>query len=143
MGPFLWPVRCWWQINGDKNTRMTQNNVILDRTTHVARSLLPVWDKRYYLLPIINIKTLLKRVSDLSFKGLASYCKAETTFPFHFSILILSNAFLSINNRGMKSESDFSLAMASQPFQLEELHNQTNETLILLNWSFSKHKSFQ
>ena len=52
-------------------------------------------------------------------KGLASYCKAETTFTFHFSILTLPNAFLSINNREMKSESDSSLAMASQP-----LHNQ-------------------
>ena len=49
-------------------------------------------------------------------KGLASYCKAETTFTFHFSILTLSSAFLSINNREMKSGSGFSLAMASQPF---------------------------
>ena len=50
-------------------------------------------------------------------KGLASYCKAETTFTFHFFILTLSNAFFSINNREMKSESGFSLAMASQPFR--------------------------
>ena len=49
-------------------------------------------------------------------KGLASYCKAETTFTFHFPILTLSSAFLSINNREMKSESGFSFAMASQPF---------------------------
>ena len=46
-------------------------------------------------------------------KGLASYCKAETTFTFYFIILPLSRAFLSINNREMKSESGFSLAMAS------------------------------
>ena len=46
-------------------------------------------------------------------QGLASYCKAETTFTFHFSILTLSSAFLSINNTEMKSESGFSLAMAS------------------------------
>ena len=50
------------------------------------------------------------------FKGLASYCKAKTTFTFHFSILELSNAFLGINNREMKSESGFSFAIASQPF---------------------------
>ena len=50
------------------------------------------------------------------FKGLASYRKAETTFTFHFSFLTLSNAFLSINNREMKSESGFSFAMASKPF---------------------------
>ena len=50
-------------------------------------------------------------------KGLASYCYAETTFTYHISISILSNAFLSINNREMKSESGFSLAIASQPFQ--------------------------
>ena len=50
------------------------------------------------------------------FKGLASYCKAETTFTFHFPILTLSSAFLSINNREMKSESGFSFAMASKPF---------------------------
>ena len=52
------------------------------------------------------------------FKGLASYCKAETTFTFYFTILPLSRAFLSINNREMKSESGFSFAMASQPFHL-------------------------
>ena len=51
-------------------------------------------------------------------QGLASYCKAETTFTFYFTILPLSRAFLSINNREMKSESGFSFAMASQPFQL-------------------------
>ena len=50
-------------------------------------------------------------------KGLASYCKAETTFTFHSSILTLSSAFLSINNREIKSESGFSFAMASQPFE--------------------------
>ena len=49
-------------------------------------------------------------------KGLASYRKAETTFTFHFSILTLSSAFLSINNIEMKSESGFSFAMASLPF---------------------------
>ena len=49
--------------------------------------------------------------------GLASYCKADTTFTFHFSISTLSNAFLSINDIGMKSESDFSSAMASQPLR--------------------------
>ena len=51
-----------------------------------------------------------------SLKGLASYRKAKTTFTFHFSILTLSNAFLGIDNREMKNESGFSLAMASQPF---------------------------
>ena len=54
---------------------------------------------------------------DIFLKGLASYCKAGTTFTFYFTILPLSRAFLSINNREMKSESGFSLAMASQPFQ--------------------------
>ena len=53
-------------------------------------------------------------------KGLASYRYryARTTFTFHFSTITLSNAFLSINQREIKSESGFSLAMASQPFQL-------------------------
>ena len=50
-------------------------------------------------------------------QGLASYYKAETTFTFYFTILPLSRAFLSINNREMKSESGFSFAMASQPFE--------------------------
>ena len=49
-------------------------------------------------------------------KGLASYCKAETTFTFHFSILTLSIASLGIYNREIKSESDVSFAIASQPF---------------------------
>ena len=54
-------------------------------------------------------------------KGLASYCKAETTFTFYFSILTLSNAFLGIDNREMKSESGFSFAIASQPFRYEAI----------------------
>ena len=54
-------------------------------------------------------------------KGLASYCQAKTTFTFHFSILALSNAFLSINNRKMKSESGFSFAMASKPLLVKML----------------------
>ena len=49
-------------------------------------------------------------------KRLASYCKADTTFTFHFPILTLSSAILSINNREIKSESGFSFAMASKPF---------------------------
>ena len=53
---------------------------------------------------------------DADMKGLASYCKAETTFTFYFSILTLSNAFLGIDNREMKSESGFSFAIASKPF---------------------------
>ena len=52
-----------------------------------------------------------------SFKGLASYCKAETTFTFYLSILTLSNSFVGIDNREMKSESGFSFAIASQPFK--------------------------
>ena len=50
-------------------------------------------------------------------KGLASHCKAKTTFTFYFSILTLSNAFLGIDNREMKSDSGFSFAIASQPFR--------------------------
>ena len=34
------------------------------------------------------------------------------------SILTLSNAFLSIDNRELKSESGFSFAIASQPLQM-------------------------
>ena len=63
-------------------------------------------------------------------EGLASYCKAETTFPFHFSILILSNAFLSIDNKKMESESGFSLAiMASQPLCICWSPWKTNDSL--------------
>ena len=63
-------------------------------------------------------------------KGLASYCKAETTFTFHFSILTLSNAFLGIDNREMKNESGFSFAIASQPFKI-------SITLTILEPNFS------
>ena len=42
--------------------------------------------------------------------------EAETTFNFNFSILIVSRAFLSVNNKEMKSESGFSIAMASRSF---------------------------
>ena len=51
----------------------------------------------------------------------ASYCKAETTFTFYFSILTLSNAFLGIDNREMKSGSGFSFAIASQPFPTDRV----------------------
>ena len=59
----------------------------------------------------------MKIKNDIKMKGLASYCKAETAFTFYFSILTLSNAFLGIDNREMKSESGFSFAIASQPFK--------------------------
>ena len=36
-------------------------------------------------------------------------------------ILTLSNAFLSIDNRELKSESGFSFAMASQPFDISDI----------------------
>ena len=52
----------------------------------------------------------------------ASYCLAKTTFTFQFSILTLSNAFLSINNREMKSESGFILAMASRSQSLTPVY---------------------
>ena len=52
-------------------------------------------------------------------KGLASYCKAETTFTFPLSILTLSNAFLGIDYGEMESESGFSFAIASQPLRWE------------------------
>ena len=69
------------------------------------------------LLWCVHKGTNIAQISNLNpiqkfwVKGLASFCKAETTFTFHFSILILSNAFFSIDNRGMKSKSDFNLAM--------------------------------
>ena len=47
-------------------------------------------------------------------KGLASYCKAETTFTFDFSFLHCQMLPLSIKNREIKSESGFSFAIASQ-----------------------------
>ena len=69
------------------------------------------------LLWCVHKGTNIAQISNLNpikkiwVKELASFCKAETTFTFHFSILILSNAFFSIDSRGMKSESDFNLAM--------------------------------
>ena len=62
---------------------------------------------------ILRVPNVEDSAKDL--QGLASYHKAETTFTFHFSFLTLSNAFFSINNREVKSESGFSIAMASQP----------------------------
>ena len=60
--------------------------------------------------------TLLETLKNKS-KGLASYCKAETTFTFHLSNLTLSNASLGINNREIKNESGISFPIASQPFR--------------------------
>ena len=72
------------------------------------------WKQMYFCLSFIN---KLQNVKCACSKGLASYCKAGTTFTFHFSILTLSNASLGIDNREMKSESGFSFAIASQPFE--------------------------
>ena len=64
-------------------------------------------------------------------KGLASYCYAKTTFTFHSSILKLPSAFLSIDNREMKSESGFSLAMASQPFSMQKSCSLSNQFFLI------------
>ena len=79
-------------------------------------------EKKIWLIFGFNIFELIKtdmkiilHIQYQNLKGLASYCKAETTFTFYFSILTLSNAFLGIDNREMKSESGFSFALASQP----------------------------
>ena len=69
------------------------------------------------LLLLNQLSTLHTKRLNLFRKGLASYCKAETTFTFLFSILTLSNGFLGIDNRATKSESGFSFAIASQPFK--------------------------
>ena len=50
-------------------------------------------------------------------KGLASHCKAKITFTFHFSIINALESIWQCWNKGMKSESGFSFAMASQPLQ--------------------------
>ena len=64
--------------------------------------------------------------------------RAETTFTFYLSILTLSNAFRSINNREMKSESGLSLAMASQPFHSMRLWTLTLQSIwcskMISNW---------
>ena len=51
-------------------------------------------------------------------QGLASHCKAKITFTFLFSIINALESIWQCWNKGMKSESGFSFAMASQPFQL-------------------------
>ena len=73
------------------------------------------WFQRRVFAQRAEINTLVKCKPCLG-KGLAIYCKAETTFTFHFSTLTLSNAFIGIDNREMKSEGGFSFAIASQPF---------------------------
>ena len=57
-------------------------------------------------------------------KGLASHCKAKTTFTFYFSILTLLSTLKKAFDREMKSESGFSFAMASQPFGISIWTNQ-------------------
>ena len=74
-------------------------------------------------------------------KGLASYCKAETTFTFNFSILTLSNALLGIDNREMKSESGFSFAIASQPFA-KIWHQQKRWVFFSIRRVFRTHVGF-
>ena len=54
--------------------------------------------------------------SNKKHKGWLAIAKLKTTFIFHFSILTLSNAFLSINDRENKSGCGFSFAMASKLF---------------------------
>ena len=50
-------------------------------------------------------------------QGLASHWSAKTTFTFHFSINDDLESIWKCWNREMKSESGFSLAIASQPFK--------------------------
>ena len=59
-------------------------------------------------------------------KGWLAIAKLKPLSLFIVSILTLSNAFSSINNREMKSESGFSLAMASQPFMDSSKANNVN-----------------
>ena len=84
---------------------------------------------------IVTLISLLNFSFFVAFKmkGLASYCKAETTFTFHFSCLTLSSAFLSINDREMKSESGFSFAMASKPFS-DAVHNLYQKNSLMDSW---------
>ena len=60
-----------------------------------------------------SLKSLIWRSKFV--KGLASCCKAETTFTFHFSIINASESIWQCWNREIKSESGFSFARASQP----------------------------
>ena len=53
------------------------------------------------------------------YKGWLAIAKLKPLSLFYFTILPLSRAFLSIDNREMKSESGFSFVMASQPFEIE------------------------
>ena len=76
---------------------------------HLLAFLTTPWAKIYtnvvftfFLLLMLYVRVLLK---------------AKTTLTFHFSIITLSNALFSINNREMKCESGFSLLMAS-PFTM-------------------------
>ena len=68
----------------------------------------------------LNVQGLISdaRGTPITPKGLASYCQAKTTFTFHFFTLTFSNAFFSNIDKEMKSESGYSLVMASQPFDL-------------------------
>ena len=55
-----------------------------------------IWRKHVTIriLFLQHSKTLLYRfIKDMTTKGLASHCKAETTFTFHSSILTLLKAF--------------------------------------------------
>ena len=87
------------------------------RSTWKRRSIISISSHFPPVCRCLWLKILSLGPRQVHFEGLASYCKAETTFTFHFFILTLSSAFLSINNREMKSESGFSFAMASQPFE--------------------------
>ena len=90
----------------------------------------------------------MKRCWSSATKGLAGYCKTETTFTFHFSILTFSNAFLGIDNGETKSESGFSFAIASQPLGIRmsefsisvEVHQKFVFKFLLkgTQWSFRK-----
>ena len=48
-----------------------------------------IYRQKFLKLKIIYLPKVKKTIQSLFFKGLASYCKAETTFTFHLSILTL------------------------------------------------------
>ena len=76
-------------------------------------------------------------------KGLASHCKAKTTFTFYFSILTLLSTLKKAFDREMKSESGFSFAMASQPFGRKSVLIAQKYSLVLKVFSFMPNHSLQ
>ena len=123
IGEPFFVISCCWKAVEEFLESKNVHLLLMLLTVLLKNNILQIKRHLYKLLLIGNINqddnAMIWYDNDDEGKSYNLFVKdwlVKTTFTFHFSFLTLSSAFLSINNREMKRESSFILAMASQPF---------------------------